>query len=439
MCLLGALALTACQTRSDAPPPVAGRSAGHEPAVSKPADEPKQAAPLSLPAAEPADDHDDESAFHPGPLDYAAGTTGVLVVWTRTDGEHSDIFARRLDARGVELGAPRLIRRVDGELLDIAVATAGGRAHIAWISAIDSEPLDDRPDLPPRGEVFAVEVADDLSTMAAPLLVDRFTDSVLTLWGGKYLRLLAPSPDTAIIASLGATVNCRRMHRRGDSPCPGYHMFRLRSGAAIHVGQVGIDGGQTDMGTLVDVGAGFLLDVWGWHGGATYGEIFLPRDRDVAAAPRFPRVQCPPPVRRGFDGRNLVSLCADECGDDGAERACGSIHAVGLDGRLVTPRRAPNGAPVTGKLARCHQGRPVLEYTWEGGQHRLDPQAPGASLDLRAELGVWLGEYAVQIAPDGRLRRYRCSEDGQFVPAPADPQVHDLDLAAAPRERVPEQ
>ncbi|MCY1011441.1 hypothetical protein OV079_38955 [Nannocystis pusilla] len=71
----------------------------------------------------------------------------------------------------------------------------------------------------------------------------------------------------------------------------------------------------------------------------------------------------------------------------------------------------------------------MLDVAWDGGSRRLDPQAPGAALDLRRELGVWTGEYGVQIAEDGQITRYRCEPDERLA---ADPEpAAALDLTAA--------
>ncbi|MFY0537485.1 hypothetical protein [Nannocystis pusilla] len=110
------------------------------------------------------------------------------------------------------------------------------------------------------------------------------------------------------------------------------------------------------MGALVDVGAGVLLDVWAWHGGPSYADLYLPRGAARAATPKFRRVRCRPPFRRGFDGEALVSWCAgDDAGldercrlsDDPAAR-CTQLHLVTLRDRLLTPRsarRAPRSPP----------------------------------------------------------------------------------------------
>ncbi|MFZ6182443.1 hypothetical protein [Nannocystis pusilla] len=71
----------------------------------------------------------------------------------------------------------------------------------------------------------------------------------------------------------------------------------------------------------------------------------------------------------------------------------------------------------------------MLDVAWDGGSRRLDPQALGAALDLRRELGVWTGEYGVQIAEDGQITRYRCEPDERLT---ADPEpAAALDLTAA--------
>lgn len=83
------------------------------------------------------------------------------------------------------------------------------------------------------------------------------------------------------------------------------------------------------------------------------------------------------------------------------------------DGRPITPAR---GAPLILKRVRCHDGRPVLEVGWKGGQRRLDPHAPGASLDLGRDLGIWTGSHALFLT-DGAVARHTCTSDGRLVPA----------------------
>ncbi|WAS93697.1 hypothetical protein [Nannocystis punicea] len=416
--LAAALALACC--KANAP-------AGESPPVSAPAEAPVEpearpdlAAPR--PAAEPAPN------FTSGPLDYAASATGVLVVWSRHDGEASEIVAQRLDPRGRPLGAPRLVLRTEGEIVDLALGTANGGTWIAHVAALGSEP--------PSGQLGVVALTDDLSVTSARVL-DRFTAEALLAWDSSRVRALALGPDTAVVASLGAPVPCRDRVVGGTRPCPGYHLFAIRSDGFERVGQVGVDGGQSSMGALVDLGAGILVDVWAWHGGPSHADLYLPRGAAATSTPKFRRVPCRPPIRRGFDGEALVSWCAgDDAGidelcrlsDDDATAACARVHRVTLADRLLTPRKEPLGPPLTARSPRCSGGRPVLDLAWQGGSLRLDPQAPGADLDLRPELGVWTGEYGLQIAGGGQISRLRCEPDDRLTrdPEPAAP----LDLLA---------
>ncbi|MCY0988573.1 hypothetical protein OV203_15680 [Nannocystis sp. ILAH1] len=417
----GALVLLACPSSSprpalDPPPRAAAEpatEAQQRPAAHAPADPPK-------PDVAPPPD-----AATPGPLDYAASLTGVLVVWSRHDGETSEIVAQQLDPRGSPLAPPRHVLRTEGEIVDLAVSTAKGHAWLAYVAEIEA----------PSGLLGAAVLAPDLSVTGARVL-DRFTADALSAWGGDRVRVLALAPDDAVIAAIGAPVQCRDRVVGGTRACPGYHLYTMRGGdfKDNHVAEVGVDGGQSDMGALVDVGAGVLLDVWAWHGGPSHADLYLPRGATKAATPKFRRVRCRPPFRRGFDGEALVSWCAgDDAGldercrlsDDPAAR-CTQLHLVTLKDRVLTPRSAPQGAPLTALTLRCSAGRPVLDVAWDGGSRRLDPQAPGAALDLRPELGVWTGEYGVQIAEDGQITRYRCQPDERLEQGPVAP----LDLAA---------
>ncbi|MCY1057318.1 hypothetical protein [Nannocystis sp. SCPEA4] len=377
-------------------------------------------------------------AFQLGPLDYAASSTGVLLAWSRQRDGASEIVVQSLDRRGVPQGGPRLVHRSDGEIVDFALGAAGGGAWIAYVAELEFEP--------PTGLVGAVALADDLSATSAPLALDRFSHQALVAWDSQRVRVQALGRDTAIVAALGAPVPCRDRVRGGERPCPGYHVYKIDDAAFLEVAQVGVDGGQSDMGALIDVGAGQLLDVWAWHGGPSHAGLYLPRGASKAAAPKFRRIDCRPPIRRGFDGAALVTFCADDLGDldvrchlvgdPGDDDACDRFHAVDLADRVLTPRQQPHGPAITSQQLRCHDGHPVLDIAWKGGQRRLDPQAPRAALDLRPEMGVWTGELGVRIAADGRIDRFRCEED-RLVESPEPGAAASVDLAAAALGPVP--
>jgi len=413
---LGALALVACEAR-----PVTPQAAPESPPV-----------PAS-PRPGPPPVTDEPATFQPGSLDYAASSTGVLLAWSRHDGERSEILAQTLDPRGLPRGRPQLVLRSDGEIVDLAVSTAGGGAWIAYVAQLEFEP--------PSGLVGAVALADDLSATAAPLVLDRFTHQALVAWDSERVRVHALGPAAAIVAALGAAVPCSDRVVGGERACPGYHMFTIDGAAVARVAEIGVDGGQSDMGALVDVGAGHLLDVWAWHGGPSHADIYLPRGATAAGKPKFRRVPCRPPIRRGFDGSALVSFCTDDAGDlvercrlggePGGDGMCDRFHAVDLGDRVLTPRKSADGVEVTARQWRCQAGHPVLDIQWSGGQRRLDPQAPGAALDLRPEVGVWTGELGVRIGADGRITRFRCEAD-QLVEQREPGAVESVDLAGAP-------
>ncbi|MBZ5707778.1 hypothetical protein [Nannocystis pusilla] len=418
---VGALVHLACEPRPATPTadaPVVPAAPGSTP-------RPARASPPPAPAVVP-------DAYQLGPLDYAASSTGVLLAWSRRRDDAGEIVVQSLDRRGVPQGGPRLVLRSDGEVVDLALSTAGGGAWIAYVAALEFDP--------PAGLVGAVALADDLSATSAPLVLDRFSHEALVAWDSERVRVQALGRGTAIVAALGAAVACRDRVRGGQRPCPGYHMYRIDGAAFVEVAQVGVDGGQSDMGALLDVGAGHLLDVWAWHGGPSHAGIYLPRGAGKAATPKFRRIDCRPPIRRGFDGAALVTFCADDLDarchlavGPGDDDACDRFHAVDLADRVLTPRQQPHGPAITSQQLRCHDGHPVLDIAWKGGQRRLDPQAPRAALDLRPEIGVWTGELGVRVAADGRIDRFRCDEDRLVESTePAAPAF--VDLAAAARE-----
>ncbi|MDC0670145.1 hypothetical protein [Nannocystis radixulma] len=430
---VGALVLLACEPRPAIPTTDASVAAAAPESTPQPVLAPPPAA-ASTPAPAIVPD-----AFQLGPLDYAASSTGILLAWSRQrDDDASEIVVQSLDRRGVPQGGPRLVHRSDGEIVDLALSTASGGAWIAYVAELEFEP--------PTGIVGAVALADDLSAISAPLVLDRFSHHALVAWDSERVRVQALGRDSAIVAALGAPVACRDRVRGGERPCPGYHLYEIDGTAFLEVAQVGVDGGQSDMGALIDVGAGHLLDVWAWHGGPSHAGIYLPRAASKAAAPKFRRIDCRPPIRRGFDGAALVTFCADDLsdldvrchlvGDPGDDDACDRFHAVDLADRVLTPRQQPQGPAITSQQLRCHDGHPVLDIAWKGGQRRLDPQAPRAALDLRSEMGVWTGELGVRIAADGRIDRFRCEED-RLVESTEPGAPASVDLAAAALGPVP--
>ncbi|WP_434421487.1 hypothetical protein [Nannocystis pusilla] len=243
----GALVLLACPSSSPTPAPEPPPRAEPEPATEVP-QRPAAHAPAEPPQRDLAAPLD---APTPGPLDYAASLTGVLVVWSRHDGETSEIVAQQLDPRGRPLAPPRHVLRTEGEIVDLAVSTAKGQAWLAYVAELEA----------PSGLLGAAALAPDLSVTGARVL-DRFAADALSAWGGERVRVLALAPDDAVIAAIGAPVPCRDRVGGGVRPCPGYHLYTVRSDGSVdkHVAQVGVDGGQSDMGALVDVGAGVLLE-----------------------------------------------------------------------------------------------------------------------------------------------------------------------------------
>ncbi|MFY0537486.1 hypothetical protein [Nannocystis pusilla] len=175
------------------------------PAAQAPADPPE------LDVAAPPD------APTPGPLDYAASPSGVLVVWSRHDGETSEVVAQQLDPRGRPLAPPRHVLRTEGEIVDLAVSTTKGHAWLAYVAELEA----------PSGLLGTAALAPDLSVTGARVL-DRFTADALSAWGGDRVRVLALAPDDAVIAAIGAPVQCRDRVVGSTRPCPGYHLHTVR-------------------------------------------------------------------------------------------------------------------------------------------------------------------------------------------------------------------
>jgi hypothetical protein len=120
-----------------------------------------------------------------------------------------------------------------------------------------------------------------------------------------------------------------------------------------------------------------------------------------------------------WTGSELVTLCEGDYPDEGercgqtSEGLCPRVHAVRLDGTLVTPVRSGRAPPLTSERWRCHEGRPVLDVSWHDGKLTLDPRKPGASIDVAP--GVWTGRYELRLASNATAERRKCTDAGAFV------------------------
>ena len=303
------------------------------------------------------------------------------------------------------------MRTTSGEVVAIAVHRRDGDAWTAWLARVADDPR-------PRNLVAAVRIAADLSAMTAPITLGQFVGGEEL--GAAEIRVLDLADGGAAVGTPGGSAQCIDAAEGGDTKCPGFDLFWVRTdGKFERAAHFGADGGDAALGSLVDLGTGVWLDAWAWHGGATYGDAFA-RYGASASVPPVSLPICRPPYRRGFTGTEVVTLCDDDYAEEGErcplpgdEGTCARVHAVRLDGELVTPKAAPkSGAPVVAQTQRCEDGHPVLEVRWQDGKLILDPQRAGASLDV--DLGVWTGKHALTF-PGGGRERWTCTEKGELV------------------------
>lgn len=453
-CLRGALILAACQTTAPAQPakPTAATPttpAPPTPAQPVPSDTPSSPVPSDTPDSPvPSDTPSDPTAapdhavsYTQGPLRAAAVPDGVLVVWSRhADADKSEILAVLLDAEGRVRGAPRLVRRTSGVLLDLEVHHNNGSAWIAWVAQLAELPR-------PRALVAAMWLAPDLSAVRPPATLGQFSDESISAWPERdMLRLLALADGSAAVASAGPPAECADIVTDRKTKCPGFDLsWVAQDGTITRAGRGGADGGDPGVASLVDTGAGVLLDTWAWHGGATTARLYAAYGQPLADPP-LRLLDCHPPFARGFTGDALVTLCPSEYPDEGErcpvldpdddDERCMRIDVVRLDGTPVTPKRAPPRlTTVTTRKLRCVAGRPLVELGWKGGSVRLDPHAPGASLAL-PELGVWTGRHAIKIAADGTRERWSCDK-ARFTLAEALTDSFPLDAQASILRPIP--
>lgn len=372
-----------------------------------PATTPPEAPATPLPLA-PGD------SYTTGPVATTAIDRGVLLVWSRHDAatNKSDVLAQLLDDRGAPQGQPRLVRRTSGEVLDLAVDRRGPAAWIAWVAKLSGE-----AELT-RALAAAVRIEPDLSGMHSPLSLHQFVSPDLELWPRKLVRVRALADGGAAIAAVSTRAECTDIVTRRKSKCAGHDLRWVRAdGTHSLAAHVGADGGEPDLDSLVDVGTGVLLDLHAWHGGATYKTIYAAYHKP-ASAPPFAIHHCRPPFIRAWTGDRLITLCPDDyanesetcplTGDPPDALNCYRVHT----GEAATPLLA--------ETRRCVDGRPVIDLRWQGGELRLDPHAPGASMDLG--LGAWTGTHGVELVDGGARELRACTESGEYAPidAPGD-------------------
>lgn len=366
------------------------------------------AEPVTPPVAAPAK--------YSGPIAATGVDAGVMVVWARASDDAaggSEIAGLLLDARGIEVGAPRVIHRAQDEVVALAADRRDGDAWVAWVREGEDAEAEKA-----WSEIGAVTVAADLSKVGQAIALRRFDGHALLEWGSEAaVRVVDRADGGAAVAAGGGGATCKdKVRGRGQVPCPGFDLFRVKAdGEFERARHFGVEGGQPELGSLVDVGVGVMFDVWAWRGGLTTAQVFA-RDGKAAGEPPFALPRCRPPLSRGWTGAEFVTLCpgddaaeGERCPEPGEEGLCARVHAVRLDGSRVTP----SVVPVTSQVRRCQDGRPVVEVAWEGGRLQIDPRQTRGSLAL--DVGVWTGSHAIAVARDGGRERWGCTPDGEFV------------------------
>jgi len=344
----------------------------------------------------------------PRRLAFTGAPRGVLVVWSRPDpaADASDVLAVLLDDRGLVRGAPRLVQRTRGLILDIAVDRRDGAAWIAWTALLAGTPG-------PHVDVTAIEVEVDLSGVHPPISIDRFT--TLTWPDAPMIRVRDLASGHAAVAAPAAVVDCTDPLAALGAPCSGFALTWVHAdGTTIRAGHAGSPGFDPGAGSLIDLGAGVLFDSWAWHRQPTFSTMYAPYDGSLAAPP-VDIVHCRPPFSRMWSGSQLATLCEYERAEPGQrckhnaytedEGKCHRIHVVDRNNRRVTPP-TPLLAPMRRYLEYCQGGDVVVELRWSGGGLVVDPRRPGASLHYF--VGAWTGRHAIDVYPDGERERWVC-------------------------------
>lgn len=407
---------------SDPPPEPLTRHPPSKRLSGKQLPEPVNPDPAAAPSA--------AASYTRGPVTAAALASGALLVWSRHDAaaNKSEILAQRLDDRGNPRDTPRLVRRTSGNVLDLAVDRRDGAAWIAWVAQLAAA-----PDLP-RALVAAVRVEPDLSAMRPPVTLHQFVAQDLDAWPERdLLALRALADGGAAIASASSSAECLDIVTDRKTKCPGFDVHWLTAdGAHTLAGKVGADGGDPGIGDLVDVGTGVLFDVWAWHGGATHATLYAPYHQP-AAEPPLPIHHCRPGFTRAWTGAELVTICPDDYSDGGCPGGSVSTEPDACT-RVHTAIKGNKSVPLQAEQRRCVDDHPVVDLRSKAGKLRLDPAAPGASIDL--DLGVWTGTHALQISEGGLRDLWTCNKS-ELVAADAPGDALALDPDPTSLKSIP--
>lgn len=433
--------LAACERTPpprDASPPGIDASAPRDAPLARP-DLPavNDVAPADAPAA---------SLTTPARVDVNASSVDRLVqvpdgavllrAMNREGQRTSEIIATRVDAQGLAVGVPRLLRRTSGPVVALEGSYAGGSLWVAWGSV--------RPAPDGRGDhlVAALRVRGDLSAVERPITLQDFRavigedDMAPQVINRLEVGVLAVEGGGAVVVSSSPMSRCD--HGEGDhaerTPCRGWTVARVEADGSVRREVDAVIAHTAGPSSLVAIPGGFAFAVSDDHiGSKTVIDV-----RPLAHPGRAPFEgdDCwhYRDVRLARLGDSLLALGAPTEGDM-APSAIGHARVLGPQAGLTRLRRDAHGSPewpaVRSRALRCQGGRPVIQLRWVGGGATLDPIRDGAALDwsawvARAELPglegaaatpplAWTGQ--VLVAWDaGGWNRYRCGPRG-IVPA----------------------
>ncbi len=348
----------------------------------------------------------------------------------------TDIIATRLDAQGLAVGVPRLLRRTSGPVVALDGSFAEGDLWVAWGSV--------RPAAEGRGDhlVAAMRVRADLGAVQRPITLQDFRavvgDGDMAPQGINRLELgvLAVEGGGAVVVSSSPMTRCD--HGEGDhverTPCRGWTVARIAADGSVRREGDAAIAHTAGPSSLVAIQGGFAFAVSNDHIGSK--TVIDVRPLGPAGRAPFAGDECwhYRDARLARLGDSLLALATPTEGDM-APSAIGHARVLGPRAGLTRLRRDAHGSPewpaVRARALRCQGGRPVIQLRWAGGGATLDPIRDGTPLDwsawvARSELPglegaaatpplAWTGQ--VLVAWDaGGWNRYRCGPRG-IVPA----------------------
>jgi hypothetical protein len=362
----------------------------------------------------------------------------LLRAMNREGQRTSEIIAIRLDAQGLAVGVPRLLRRTSGPVVTLDGSFAEGGLWVAWGSV--------RPVAEGRGDhlVAALRVRADLTAVERPITLQDFRaivgdgDMAPQVINRLEVGILAVEGGGAVVVSSSPVTRCD--HGEGDhverTPCRGWTVARIAADGRVGREVDAAIAHTAGPSSLVALPGGFAFAVSNDHIGSK--TVIDVRPVDPAGRAPFAGDECwhYRDVRLARLGASLLAQGTPTEGDM-APSAIGHARVFGPQAALTRLRRDAHGSPewpaVTSRALRCQGGRPVVQLRWAGGGATLDPVRDGASLDwsqwvARTELPglegtaptpplAWTGQ--VLVAWDaGGWNRYRCGPRGVLTPAP---------------------